>query len=700
MKKINIILCGLLCICGTMQAQERLTVLYGSDTVSCRRAPSVKVRKNVQGVFYQSVQLPFEEDFSDYTGYPDTALWIDNYAYVSTGFAYNPPTLGTALLDAVDYYGRLYAHASTSSFTADSLTSRPIRLDSVFTPLKRAMELSDSLYFSFYFQPGGGKGKAWERLGDAPEVKDSLILEFGYQTGDTALLYYITDLQSIADTVIVGDTIVSMCNSNIYIIADRNYYPGDVIEVPCDSVLCMEVIWERVWASPGMSLEEFETLYGACCKQVMIPINDAKYLNAGFQFRFRNIASLEYESDEAWAGNVDFWTIDYVRLNRMRSMADTAIDDVAFVENPGSLLKEYTSMPWSHFNGSSHLKASFANKLTNLYNVTKNTTYEQQVLDEDHNLIGSYSGGSYNIDPFFSNGYQTYAPHATPQMANITFPSAVNDSLSITMYHIFKEAGSGDQNPKNDTAAYRQNFYNYFSYDDGTPESGYLVTSSVYPYTTCLAMDFTLSHADTLRAVRMYVNRPLNEESPNEFNVVLWEDDNGKPGREIYKELIEQEFSRDIYGMQHFELQQPQVVQGKIYVGYQTLSSRFLNIGFDQNTDASSHVFYRTASGWQNSFIKGTPMIRPVVGKKYEYNQIDEYQNIAVDLYPNPVSNMLYINSGDRIDGVEIYSLSGQLLKAQSNGNPIDVGNLPQGMYMVRVKGDTFTVTKKVMVSR
>ena len=93
-------------------------------------------------------------------------------------------------------------------------------------------------------------------------------------------------------------------------------------------------------------------------------------------------------------------------------------------------------------------------------------------------------------------------------------------------------------------------------------------------------------------------------------------------------------------------------------------------------------------------------MIRPVVGKKYEYNQIDEYQNIAVDLYPNPVSNMLYINSGDRIDGVEIYSLSGQLLKAQSNGNPIDVGNLPQGMYMVRVKGDTFTVTKKVMVSR
>lgn len=702
MKKINIILWVLLCTCGAMQAQERLTVLYGNDTLSGKRYQPVKVRKNAQGVFYQSIQLPFEEDFSNYTGYPDTALWIDNYAYVSMGFAYNPPTLGTAVLDAVDNYGRLYGHASTSSFTADTLASRPIRLDTVFTPLKRAMELSDSLYFSFYFQPGGGKGKAWERLGDAPEVKDSLILEFGYQTGDTALLYYITDMQSVADTIIVGDTVISMCNNNIYIIADRNYYPGDVIEVPCDSVLCMEMVWERVWASPGMSLEEFEKLYGTICKQVLIPINDAKYLNAGFQFRFRNIASLEYESDEAWAGNVDFWIIDYVRLNRMRSMADTAIDDVAFAENPGSLLKEYTAMPWSHFivNSSSHLKTTFATKLTNLYNVTKNTTYEQRVLDEEQNLIGSYSGGSYNIDPFFRSGYQTYAPHATPQLANITFPSVTNDSLSITMYHIFKEAGSGDQNPKNDTAVYQQNFYNYFSYDDGTPESGYLVTSSVYPYTTCLAMDFTLAHADTLRAIRMYVNRPINEESPYEFNVVLWEDDNGKPGNEIYKELIEQEYSRDIYGMQHFELQEPQAVQGKIYVGYQTLSSRFLNIGFDQNTDASSHVFYRTASSWQNSFVKGTPMIRPVVGKKYEYTQISEYPQVYVEVYPNPASDMLYINSINSIYEVEVYSLNGQLLKQQQNVSHIDVSSLSQGIYMVRVKGDTFTVTKKVMVNR
>ena len=61
---------------------------------------------------------------------------------------------------------------------------------------------------------------------------------------------------------------------------------------------------------------------------------------------------------------------------------------------------------------------------------------------------------------------------------------------------------------------------------------------------------------------------------------------------------------------------------------------------------------------------------------------------------------MLYINSINSIYEVEVYSLNGQLLKQQQNVSHIDVSSLSQGIYMVRVKGDTFTVTKKVMVNR
>ena len=68
----------------------------------------------------------------------------------------------------------------------------------------------------------------------------------------------------------------------------------------------------------------------------MIPITDSVFFNKGFQFRFRNYASLEYnENNPTWSSNVDFWNIDYVRLDRARTINDTVIDDVAFSKNPG-----------------------------------------------------------------------------------------------------------------------------------------------------------------------------------------------------------------------------------------------------------------------------------------------------------------------------------------------------------------------------
>jgi hypothetical protein len=50
------------------------------------------------------------------------------------------------------------------------------------------MQVSDSLYMSFYYQPAGGSRNypagGWEIVGDAPESFDKLVLEFGYGTGN------------------------------------------------------------------------------------------------------------------------------------------------------------------------------------------------------------------------------------------------------------------------------------------------------------------------------------------------------------------------------------------------------------------------------------------------------------------------------------------------------------------------------------
>ena len=122
--------------------------------------------------------LPFIDDFSNYVGIPNPDKWESFGAVVNCSYQFNPPSVGVATLDATDIYGKLYAHATSSPFYADTLASRFIRLDSVLSPYGIALSPSDSVYLSFYVQPAGGSGKQWEMIGSRPSAEDSIILEF------------------------------------------------------------------------------------------------------------------------------------------------------------------------------------------------------------------------------------------------------------------------------------------------------------------------------------------------------------------------------------------------------------------------------------------------------------------------------------------------------------------------------------------
>ena len=83
--------------------------------------------------------------------------------------------------------------------------------------------------------------------------------------------------------------------------------------------------------------------------RVIIPVDEDIYLKNNFQFRFRNYASLSSSGTiESKASNADHWHIDYVVLNKDRSINDTIIGDVVICKPIGSLLKTYESLPWSH----------------------------------------------------------------------------------------------------------------------------------------------------------------------------------------------------------------------------------------------------------------------------------------------------------------------------------------------------------------
>lgn len=72
--------------------------------------------------------------------------------------------------------------------------------------------------------------------------------------------------------------------------------------------------------------------------------------------------------------------------------------------------------------------------------------------------------------------------------------------------------------------------------------------------------------------------------------------------------------------------------------------------------------------------------------------------NLEVALYPNPVNDLLNIETALELQSVEIYNLQGQKVKS-SNQNQINVSDLAAGIYMVRIQDiENKIATKKIIV--
>jgi len=89
----------------------------------------------------------------------------------------------------------------------------------------------------------------------------------------------------------------------------------------------------------------------------------------------------------------------------------------------------------------------------------------------------------------------------------------------------------------------------------------------------------------------------------------------------------------------------------------------------------------------------------------YEYNStlgIDDVtlNTNAVKLYPNPVSDRLFIKSTEQVKNISIYNINGQLVKqAIETSNGIDVSVLPSGLYMIQIQTNNNSINQKFLKS-
>jgi len=641
----------LFCLFGlssTLFAQEFLTGLKTNPQIQ----DEVRKQKNTQKsgkTENTPLWLPFFEDFSNYTGYPNENLFVDKQAFVNTTFPVFSPTIGVATLDALNELGEIYPHLTTTPRGADTLTSRFIRLDSLLVAgVLKPLTPADSIYFSFYFQPGGGGivgSEIWELIGSQPNVNDSLVLEFGFTK--------------------------------------------DILP---DSSL---TVWKHIWSTSGFALKDWTSQNPLqYFKQILIPITDANFFCDKFQFRFRNYASLSEESHDSWVGNVDQWHIDYIRLDVNRNYKDEFTNDLAFAIPTTSMLEKYQAMPWDQFH-KDDLKKNFTNYLTNLSDGSRSSTYKYFIF-KNSNIVYTHSDqNALSTNPYFSHGFNIIEIQRNPP---ITYLPALTDTTTYKIVHVYANTAVGEVFClSNDTCVFEQKFGNFFAYDDGTAEYGYCLNNPLnYAF---LAMKFSLREPDTLSAVRMWFNHTKESANLNaSFTIMVWKDENDKPGSVIYKqEKNKPGFGNHFLDFSEYRFNEKILLDtGVFWIGFEQHGNVQLNIGFDQNTDSRDYFKYNTNGNWENSVFKGTPMLRPVFGKLNNLS-IKNIPATTTVVYPNPTTGQLTIDNGQwTINNVEIYDIYGRkqlsIVNCQLSINVINISHLPAGIYFVRIYKDNNTI--------
>ena len=588
--------------------------------------------------------LPFFDDFTETDIILDAARWQNNSALVNSGFPVFPTNYNAVTLDVLNENGEVYNHASSSPFIADSLISNPIRLmDENGTQLTPA----DSVYFSFYYQPQGN--------GDAPEENDSLVLMFA-------------------------------CKSD------------------------SSMTWNHIWSSQGMSLDSFlvnnDDKY---FKQVLIPIKDEKYFQNELVILFYNYGSLPasmYPNDRS---NVDNWNIDFVYLNKNRSYYDVTYPLVTFSEKSPSLLKRYQAMPYVQYvsNPTVAMVTDYQMFIANLDSIATNTQYTCHIQKRSSEWSFDYSSKWCYITPFAINGFQNCdgdnSTQACPHLKNFLFD--MDSSVDTASYLVTHIITVDDENStaKGDTMYGIQKFYNYYAYDDGIPEKGY----GVVPEDSYFAAQFNISKSDVMSGVYMLFNRTYQDANYDFFDIVVWNDNNGKPGNEIYRLKNQRPVwdDEEIYKFSYYPFTETLRVNGVIYVGLMQHSEESINIGFDTSKDNSQYNFYDSGYGWENSSMKGSLMIRPVLGDA-DLTSLEEENmtgRAGLALYPNPSANMINISGleSHSCSEIMIFDMTGRALKSYYNDVNLDVSDLPCGLYMMRAvtrEGEVYT--EKFMISK
>ncbi len=452
--------------------------------------------------------------------------------------------------------------------------------------------------------------------------------------------------------------------------------------------------WQTVWRVEGGNPDNNFV-------QVFIPVRSAAYFHAGFAFRFR-----AYGRE---SGPFDTWNLDYVYLNRGRSVNDRFIKDVAARQALSPLLRRYTAMPLAQFlvQPAAELTDSVTTDINNLFNNFNFTTFRFTVTDElTGRLLQELPQPTSVLIASLSSQRKSVRPAPITDLAGA--PRAV-------LRYKVDLLTTDDQNPsipgvnlrRNDSISGQAVLDNYYAYDDGSWE----FARQIYQREQ-IAVRFILNKPDAIAGVRACIVPIRTDQTGQSFVISVYSNVNGRPGTAIYQKSFRTQYPTTRNGFVDFPFDRGVAVTDTFYVGYQQISASDttqLRLGFDKNSPFGSQIFYNGGTNWEQNLSSaalnapGAFMLRPVMGGPVSsvVTGLPQPEPLSpLQTYPNPTAGLIRWDRPDLMR-LEVLSPTGQVLygiEPTRGQQTLDLSHLPDGLYLLRLTDKQRTAVQKIIV--
>jgi hypothetical protein len=347
--------------------------------------------------------------------------------------------------------------------------------------------------------------------------------------------------------------------------------------------------------------------------------------------------------------------------------------------------------------------------LKNFFNKSiSNNLNQYHVYDKSDNSLVFSSNQFLNNQPNFPADSSITMNHTINKpLPDNDFRFPVNDTLTRKTFDIQLTSLTNETqiNYDNDTIAFSQIFDTYYAYDDGSAEKGYALVGAGAK----IACQFTIDKKDTLRAVHFYFPPMMENVTLNTFSIHIWS--NLNPETILYKTVLKNPQYSERNEFVRYDIDTILPLSGTFYVGWKQTTADKIYLGFDENIDTQSKIFYKTGTSWNNTVFDGSLMLRPDFGTPppppagVSDNQ-NNYKNF--NIFPNPASTHINLKNNISYEERYFYSLydifGREVLKSNNIGREIsiNVAQLPEGIYFIAISNsqNTLIETKKILIKR